>query len=162
MNHLMLAGHMGSDPEVRYTSSGLKVTTFRLATNSRKAGKEETIWWRITLWGDQFDKLMPHLKKGSAIIVHGEMTKAEIYNNREGQPQMSLNVTANTINFSPFGKGSGGQQGQGQQQGQQSSAPAFNQPPTQNEESSYFYDQSMQGQGAQAPAGSISDEEIPF
>ena len=49
MNYVMVAGHLGADPEVRYTSNGQKVTTLRIATNSRKGGKDETIWWRATI-----------------------------------------------------------------------------------------------------------------
>ena len=104
MNHILIAGHLGADPEVRFTNGGQKVTTLRLACNSRKSGKEETMWWRVTIWGEQFDRLMPHLKKGSSLIVTGEMSKPEIYTDREGKPQLSLNMTASNIQFSPFGR----------------------------------------------------------
>lgn len=108
MNFLHIAGHLGADPEVRFTSSGKKVTTLKVATRSRRKNQQEdqTIWWRVTLWGDQFDKLVSFLKKGSAVIVHGEIHKPEIFTDREGKPQVSLEITANHIEFSPFGKGS--------------------------------------------------------
>jgi single-strand DNA-binding protein len=104
MNIITIAGRLGVDPEVRFTSNGQKVTTFRIATTSRRSSKEETIWWRITIWGENFDKMISFLKKGSAVIVVGELHKPEIFNDREGKPQVSLNVTATSINFSPFGK----------------------------------------------------------
>ena len=47
------------------------------------------------------------MKKGSAVIVIGEMQKPEIYTSRDGQPQVSVNMTAEIIKFSPFGKGKG-------------------------------------------------------
>lgn len=112
---MTIMGHLGSDPEVRFTSSGQKVTTLRIAENQRRGGKDETLWWRITIWGEQFDKIMTYFKKGSAIIVSGEMLKPEIYNNREGQPQISLNLVAYHIAFPPFGKREGGEQSQSQQ-----------------------------------------------
>lgn len=99
-----IAGHLGSDPETRFTPGGQKVTTFRVATNIRKGGKDETVWWRITVWGDRFDKMMPYFKKGSAVIIIGEMGKPEIYTDREGRPQISLEITAEIMRFSPFGK----------------------------------------------------------
>ena len=105
MNQLTIMGHLGADPEVRYTSSGQKVTTLRVAENQRRLGKEETIWWRVTIWGENLDKILSFFKKGSAIIVTGEMAKPEIYNDREGNPQISLNLTAYHIAFSPFGRG---------------------------------------------------------
>ncbi len=108
MNFLHIAGHLGSDPEVRFTSSGKKVTVFRVAVNTRKGGKDLTLWWRVTIWGDQFEKMIPYLKKGSPVIVHGEMQKPEIFNDREGKPQISLEITATHLEFSPFGKGEKG------------------------------------------------------
>ncbi|MEM7174896.1 MAG: single-stranded DNA-binding protein [Chlamydiota bacterium] len=106
MNRTILAGRLGKDPEVRYTSSGQKVTTLRLAVNQRRSGKEETMWWRITIWGERFDKMIAFLKKGSAVIVVGEMTKPQIYTDRDGNPQVSLDLVANDISFSPFGRSS--------------------------------------------------------
>ncbi len=107
MNHVTIAGHLGSDPEVRFTSSGLKVTTLRVAARARRSGKEETIWWKVTVWGEQFDKIIPYFKKGSPIVVMGELSKPEIFTDREGRPQVSMNITANHITFSPFGRPEG-------------------------------------------------------
>lgn len=104
MNQVTIAGHLGSDPEVRFTSSGQKVTTLRVAARTKKNGKDETIWWRVTLWGEQFDKIIPYFKKGSAAIVLGELTKPEIFTDREGRPQVSMNITASNLMFSPFGR----------------------------------------------------------
>jgi len=116
MNFINIAGHLGADPETRFTPSGKKVTTLRVATRTRKGGNDETIWWRVTIWGDQFDKLLTYLKKGSAVVVFGEMQKPEIFTDREGKPQISLEITASLIQFSPFGKTEkeGSATGQGQ------------------------------------------------
>lgn len=101
MNQSFIAGHLGADPEVRFTASGQKVTTLRVAARARK---EETVWWRVTVWGEQFDKMISFLKKGSAVMVFGEMSKPEIFMDKEGKPQLSMNLTATNILFSPFGK----------------------------------------------------------
>jgi single-strand DNA-binding protein len=92
------------------TASGQKIVTFRMATRSKRKGKEDvTIWWRVTIWGDRFDKLLPYLKKGSAVMVAGELMKPELYTDKGGQVQMgSLEVWASNIWFSPFGKGEKG------------------------------------------------------
>lgn len=104
MNQAMVAGHLGSDPEERRTPSGQKVITLRVAARVRKGGKDETIWWRVTIWGEQFDKIIPYFKKGSAIIVQGEIDKPEIFTNREGKSQVSMGITAFNLSFSPFGR----------------------------------------------------------
>lgn len=104
MNIITIAGRLGSDPEIRFTSNGQKVTTFRVATNSRKGNKEDTTWYRVTIWGENFAKMISFLKKGSAVIIVGELNKPEIFTDREGKAQISMNVTASNIMFSPFGK----------------------------------------------------------
>lgn len=125
MNMIQIMGHLGADAETRFTPSGQKVTNLRVATTSRKGGKEETVWYRITIWGDRYDKMLPYLKKGSGVIVVGELNKPELYNDKEGRPQISLEVTAEFIRFSPFGKGEKSQDRQQEtMQGQYAGAPA--------------------------------------
>src|SRR5579862_8046898 len=104
MNNITIGGHLGADPETRFTSSGKKVTTLRVATRTRKANADDTIWWRVTIWGEQYDKIMPYFKKGSSIIVTGDVQKPEIFTDRDGKPQISMNIVAYHIEFSPFGK----------------------------------------------------------
>jgi len=115
MNITEIMGHLGADPETRFTPNGQKVISLRLATNSRKSGKDETTWWRVTIWEDRckIDKMLPYLKKGSAIIVVGEMQTA-IYTDKEGRPQVSHELTADLIRFSPFGKPDSAKQEGGQ------------------------------------------------
>ncbi len=104
MNQMMVAGNLGADPEVRFTSSGQKVTSLRLAAKARKG---KTIWWKVSVWGEQFDKMIVHLKKGSSLIVFGELNEPEIYTDRDGKPQVSMSITATNLQFSPFGRSDG-------------------------------------------------------
>jgi single-strand DNA-binding protein len=153
MNNITLAGRLGTDPEVRFTPSGQKVTSFSMATNSRKGGKDETTWWRITVWGERLDKMIQYLKKGSAVITVGELHKPEIYTDRNGNSQVSMEVTAEILKFSPFGKGQ--QEGNGETNYQAA--------PTSNS----FESQSSMPESAGVAMGTgpdsmINDEEIPF
>lgn len=154
MNQTTIAGHLGSDPEVRFTSSGQKVTTLRVAARARRTGKDETIWWRVTIWGEQFDKMMPYLKKGSPVIVIGEMNKPEIFTDREGRSQVSMSLTASDLLFSPFGRPD-------QQGGEQ--RPAVGAPNAQPEHSMAYPSSGGEmsyGQGKMP--SSFGEEEIPF
>jgi len=153
MNQITIAGHLGADPEVRFTSSGQKVTTLRVAARARRGGKDETIWWKVTVWGEQFDKIIPYFKKGSPIIVVGELNKPEIFTDREGRPQVSMNITALNIMFSPFGRpdspnGTEGTAGNTTQGSHQEMAPAS------------AHEAPFHGQGKADPA--FSEDEIPF
>jgi single-strand DNA-binding protein len=147
VNWIMVAGHLGNDAEERFTPAGKKVVSFRIASKTRRGGKDETIWWRVTIWGDRFDKMVPYLKKGSAVMVMGELGKPELYTDKEGQQQISLNITAESVRVSPFGKG--GAEG-GQQGGQESYGGAA---------------RSMAYGAAPQPAMAVADgadDEIPF
>jgi single-strand DNA-binding protein len=99
-----IAGFLGGDPEERFTASGKRVVTFRVATRIRHKGKDETVWWNVSIWGDRFDKMLPYLKKGSSVIIIGEMGKPELYEAKDGTTQFSLTLTAEIIKFSPFGR----------------------------------------------------------
>lgn len=170
VNFIHIAGHLGADPEARFTSSGKKVTTLKVATRSRrgKSGEDVTIWWRVTIWGEQFDKMISFLKKGSAVMVYGDVHKPEIFTDREGKPQVSLDITAVHIEFSPFGK-PGGTTGQpAAQEGQQPSAyssPAapFGVPPTDGSINPYMGGLQPGGKaGAGQGKGETFDDEVPF
>lgn len=165
MNQAWIAGHLGADPEVRFTSSGQKVTTLRVAAKVRRGGKDETIWWRVSVWGEQFDKMIPYFKKGSSIIVFGELNKPEIFTDREGRPQISMSMTAINLSFSPFGRP---ESSSGQHEGSDSEAAfagagAFTgsgHAGSGNAGSSQSQGQNF-GQGKpSAPA--FSDDEVPF
>jgi single-strand DNA-binding protein len=104
MNLVEIAGFLGADAEERFTSGGKRVISLRMATKARSGKEDVTIWWRVNIWGDRFDKMLPYLKKGSALIIMGEMAKPETYVDKEGKTQVSLTLTAEIIKFSPFGK----------------------------------------------------------
>ncbi len=154
MNFVNIAGHLGADPEVRFTSNGKKVTTLRVATRSRKGGSDVTIWWRVTIWGEQFDKMIPHLKKGSPIVAFGEFQKPEIFNDREGKPQISLEIWASNIQFSPFGK----PEREGSPVGQGPATPLAHSAQDGSPPVNPYMKNPMQT----APGGETYDDEVPF
>ncbi|MBA3958531.1 MAG: single-stranded DNA-binding protein [Parachlamydiaceae bacterium] len=104
---LEIAGHLGADPETRVIPSGNKVTVLRVATNIRQGDKDETIWWEASFWGTEYENMIKHLKKGSAVIVIGEMQKLQIYTDKAGNPQIGYRMTGRMLKFSPFGKSDG-------------------------------------------------------
>lgn len=106
MNTVTIAGRLGKDPETRTTPSGQKLTTFPVATNIYRGGKEETIWWRVTIWGDRFDRMLQYMNKGKGIMVVGQISRApEVWTDQSGQARASsLDLTADALYFSPFGE----------------------------------------------------------
>lgn len=97
------AGFLGADPEERFTAKGKRVIVLRVAVKTRQGMKDETIWCKCNIWHDRYDKMLPYLKKGSAVVVGGDIT-VESYMGREGSPQSALSVSVDSLKFSPFGK----------------------------------------------------------
>jgi single-strand DNA-binding protein len=125
MNFVHIVGRLAKDPETRFTSGGQKVTVLVVASSSYRGGNEETIWWRVTLWGDRWDKMVQHFSKGKPIMVGGEMRKPETYTDKGGATQVgSIEVTADYVKFVPFGKTDQSEEGQqgasGKRQGKSS------------------------------------------
>ena len=99
--------------------------------------------------------MIPYLKKGSPIIVFGELSKPEIFTDRDGRSQVSMNITAQSLQFSPFGRPDNNAPG--------GHAPAQEKQFGQSQDQSQGQNQSHdQGQAQQQSASEFADEEIPF
>jgi single-strand DNA-binding protein len=78
LNRVQLIGHLGKDPESRFTPTGRKVTHFSVAISNRwksKDGesKEYTEWVNIEAWGRLGEVCSEYLKKGSLVFVEGRL-----------------------------------------------------------------------------------------
>ena len=126
MNTVQVMGFLGADPEVRYTPNNHKVTSLSIADSqyNPKNKDGDTIWWRCTVWGDAHDRILNHVKKGSAVIVTGQLKPLEYFtNSKTNERQTSLNITVESVKFSPFGrKDDDKQESQGQSQAPQQQA----------------------------------------
>lgn len=103
LNKIMLIGNVGSDPEMRYTPNGKAVTSFRMATNYRYMGsdgerKEETEWFRVSVWGKQAESCNQFLSKGRRVYVEGRL-HSRSWEGQDGQMRTSLEVSANRVIF---------------------------------------------------------------
>ena len=105
-----IVGHLGRDPEMRYTPDGTPVTSFSVAT-SRKWNNpdgsqgEETVWFRVTVWRRQAETAAQYLQKGRLVLVEGRLTPDKatggprVWTGQDGAPRASFEVTAETIRF---------------------------------------------------------------
>lgn len=127
MNIIEIMGNLGSDPVTRFTGSGQEVTSFTMATNVKKGESTVTIWYRITIWGDRFKKMMPYLKKGTSLIVVGELQEPKIYEKEGKAPQVQLEIWAEILRFNPFGNSKGDRPAQDNQAVDGGQEKSFNQ-----------------------------------
>ena len=101
---LTLIGHLGADPVMRYTPSGVSVTTFRLAvnrywTNSDGQSQERTTWFNVTAWNRLAETTNQYLNKGQQVCVVGEVEDARPWTDREGNLRASIEVRAREVKF---------------------------------------------------------------
>ncbi|MBS4029769.1 MAG: single-stranded DNA-binding protein [Ignavibacteriales bacterium] len=78
LNKVTLIGHLGKDPEIRYTKSGLAVASFSVATNYQIKDEQgnyqdQTEWHNIVAWGKSAEICGQWLKKGQQIYVDGRL-----------------------------------------------------------------------------------------
>lgn len=113
---IIIVGNVGKDAEMRYTPSGVPVTSFSVAVNRRWNSatgeqQEKTTWFRVTCWRKLAETAGQYVKKGTRILVEGEV-EAQAYIDREGAARGTLELTANTFKFlssrSESGEGAGG------------------------------------------------------
>lgn len=78
MNHVIIRGFLGRDPETRYMPNGDAVTNFSVATTERwktqdGEKKEHTEWHRCSCFGKRAEVAGEYLKKGSQILLNGRL-----------------------------------------------------------------------------------------
>jgi single-strand DNA-binding protein len=103
VNKVILVGHLGRDPEVRYTQNGNAVANFTLATNevwTDKAGsrQERTEWHRIVVWGKQAEIAREYLSKGKQVYVEGALQTRQ-WDDKEGNKRSTTEIKANRVIF---------------------------------------------------------------
>ncbi len=101
---LIIIGNLGRDPEMRYTPGGDPVTTFSVATSRMVQGKEQTTWFRVTVWGKQAETAKQYLHKGSKVLVEGRLIpdasgNPTVFQRKDGTWGASYEVTADTVRF---------------------------------------------------------------
>ena len=101
VNKVILIGNLGSDPEVRFTPSGVQVANFSLATSESwtdRAGErqERAEWHRIILWRRLAEVAGQYLRKGSKIYIEGKL-QTRSWEDQNGQKRYTTEVVANSM-----------------------------------------------------------------
>ncbi len=116
---VVIVGNLGTDPEMRYTPSGQAVTNFSVATNRRWSDsqgnqQEETVWFRVSVWGKMAEVCNQYLAKGRQVLVEGTMRPdpetggPRIWTDQNGQPRASFELTGREVKFLGTRSDSGG------------------------------------------------------
>lgn len=97
INKVILVGHLGNDPEIRYMPSGGAVANITLATSEswrdKNTGeqKEKTEWHRVAIFGKLAEIAGEYLKKGSQVYIEGQLQTRK-WQDQSGQDRYTTEV----------------------------------------------------------------------
>lgn len=103
LNKAMLIGHLGKDPEIRYTKSGQAVASFSIATDdsfkdAQGNRQERTEWHNVVAFGKLADFAQNYLKKGRLVYVEGRLRTSD-WTDKENVKHFKTEINANNIRF---------------------------------------------------------------
>jgi len=103
LNRVILIGRLASDPEMKYTPSGIAVTQFRLAVNrpmsteARNNGQEKQAdFIPVVAWRQSAEFASRYLGKGRLVAVEGRLQVRE-YTTQDGQKRRDTEVVADNL-----------------------------------------------------------------
>jgi len=110
-NHVVLAGNLTRDPELKYLPSGTAVCEFALAINRKWKGqngeqKEEVSFLDCQAWGRTAEVIAEHVKKGNPLLVSGYL-KQERWDDQSGNHRSRVKVNVERMQFLGQKKDSG-------------------------------------------------------
>ncbi len=102
LNRVQLIGHLGADPETRYTAGGQAVTTFRVAVNRTRRDPQsgqpvdDTEWFRVVAWEKLAEIAGEYLRKGNLVYVEGRLQSRK-YTGWDGVERVAVEVVASDL-----------------------------------------------------------------
>lgn len=92
----IVTGNLGRDPSSRVTDSGVNYVTFTVASSNGR--DKPPTWVHVTAWRQLGDRCGQYLRKGSKVMVTGEM-KANAWIGRDGNASCSMELEAIRVEF---------------------------------------------------------------
>lgn len=107
-HQVVVAGNLGNDPETREVGE-TTVTSFSLASNRKWKNRdgeqqEETVWFRVSVWGAQGETVAQYMSKGRQVLVIGRLKPdpetggPRVWEGDNG-PRASFELTAQDVRF---------------------------------------------------------------
>ncbi|MDE6720587.1 MAG: single-stranded DNA-binding protein [Bacteroidaceae bacterium] len=103
MNKVMLIGHVGADPQVKYLDQGVCVAQLRLATTERgymlqngTQVPERTEWHNCIFWRKQAEVVEKYVHKGDRLYVEGKIQSRD-WTDRQGISRKSIDIVVDNM-----------------------------------------------------------------
>lgn len=101
VNHVILVGNLGKDPEMQYLEGNIGVAKFSLATTETykdRGGKliSQTEWHIVVLWRGLADLAQKYLHKGSLVYIEGRL-RTRSWEDKEGNKKFATEVVGDNL-----------------------------------------------------------------
>ncbi len=99
LNKVILIGHLANDPELKYTPSGIAVSTFRVAVSrpyTNPQGEREADFIDIVAWRQTAEFAANYLGKGRLVAIEGRL-QIRSYTDREGVRRRTAEVVCENL-----------------------------------------------------------------
>ncbi|MBN1417025.1 MAG: single-stranded DNA-binding protein [Bacteroidales bacterium] len=101
VNKVILVGHVGMDPEVRYIESNTPVCNIRLATSEvykNKNGEKvtNTEWHTVVLWRGLAEVAEKYVKKGTQLYIEGRI-RTRSWDDKDGNKRYATEIVADVL-----------------------------------------------------------------
>jgi len=111
LNKAFLFGNLTKDPELKSLPSGIKVTSFGMATNRTYKDatgnkKEQTEFHNIVAFGKPAELIAQYLKKGRSVFVEGRI-QTRSWDDQAGVKKYRTEVVVENFQFGPSAGGTG-------------------------------------------------------
>ena len=97
MNIINIHGRLGKDVELTQSKDGKSIGKFSVGV-TRKFNKEITDWFNCVSFGKQAETIAEYLKKGSEIVLSGEIQFGD-YTDKEGIKRYTTTLVVNQFDF---------------------------------------------------------------
>ena len=98
VNKLLLQGRLVADPELRQTTSGTNVCSFRVAWSQKYKETETKLFLSCTAWRGTGEMIAKHFSKGKEIILEGKLSTRS-YTDKNGQDRQTTELTVERAHF---------------------------------------------------------------
>jgi len=101
LNKIMVIGHLGHDPEMRYTPAGKPVTSFSVAVNrswtsSDGTRQNQTEWFNVIAWDSLAEFCSQTLSKDKQVYVEGRL-QTRRWDDPKGFQRISVEIVASEL-----------------------------------------------------------------
>ena len=101
VNKVILLGHLGRDPEIRYMPEGTAVANMTIATSEsykdRDGNRQEcTEWHRVALFARTAEVAGEYLRKGSQAYIEGRI-RTRKWTDKDGQERYSTEIVGDRL-----------------------------------------------------------------